>query len=134
MNDLSVIVFTMKGCPFCEQFKEMLVKENIEFFDRDIDKYKNELNGRAPVERKVTAKIDRDPGRHGQRADHHDDKGAQSRHTNGPGGVSRFLGSAGRGRYQLCQGGSAFVVTGITCLSFDGRDPARGRSGALIRF
>lgn len=44
MNDLSVIVFTMKGCPFCEQFKEMLVKENIEFFDRDIDKYKNEYD------------------------------------------------------------------------------------------
>ena len=34
----------MKGCPFCEQFKEMLVKENIEFFDRDIDKYKNEYD------------------------------------------------------------------------------------------
>lgn len=44
MNELSVIVFTMKGCPFCEQFKEMLVKENIEFFDRDIDKYKKEYD------------------------------------------------------------------------------------------
>lgn len=44
MKDLSVIVFTMKGCPFCDQFKEMLVKENIEFFDRDIDKYKNEYD------------------------------------------------------------------------------------------
>ena len=34
----------MKGCPFCDQFKEMLVKEGIEFFDRDIDKFKDEYN------------------------------------------------------------------------------------------
>ena len=34
----------MKGCPFCDQFKEMLVKENIEFFDRDIDKYSDEYD------------------------------------------------------------------------------------------
>ena len=34
----------MKGCPFCEQFKEMLVNEGIEFFDRDIDKYSKEYD------------------------------------------------------------------------------------------
>ena len=44
MKDLSVVVYTMKGCPFCTDFKEMLVKENIEFFDRDIDEYKEEYD------------------------------------------------------------------------------------------
>ena len=28
MKDLSVVVYTMKGCPFCTDFKEMLFKEN----------------------------------------------------------------------------------------------------------
>ena len=32
----------MEGCPFCTEFKEMLTKEGIEFFDRDIDKYEKE--------------------------------------------------------------------------------------------
>ncbi len=27
----------MKGCPFCEDFKNMLDESNIEYFDRDID-------------------------------------------------------------------------------------------------
>lgn len=34
----------MKGCPFCEEFKGMLKKEKIEFFDRDIDEYKDEYD------------------------------------------------------------------------------------------
>jgi len=34
----------MKGCPFCTDFKDMLVKEGIEFFDRDIDEYKDEYD------------------------------------------------------------------------------------------
>jgi len=42
MKDLNVIVYTMEGCPFCTEFKEMLTKEGIEFFDRDIDKYEKE--------------------------------------------------------------------------------------------
>ncbi len=42
MTDLSVIVYTMKGCPFCTDFKEMLTTEGIEFFDRDIDEYEGE--------------------------------------------------------------------------------------------
>ena len=42
MKNLNVIVYTMKGCPFCVDFKELLVKEGIEFFDRDIDEYKDE--------------------------------------------------------------------------------------------
>lgn len=44
MKELSVVVYTMKECPFCNEFKEMLVKENIEFFDRDIDEYEEEYN------------------------------------------------------------------------------------------
>lgn len=34
----------MKGCPFCEDFKEMLTNEGVEFFDRDIDEYKEEYD------------------------------------------------------------------------------------------
>ena len=44
MKDLNVIVYTMEGCPFCTEFKEMLTKEGIEFFDRDIDKYSKEYD------------------------------------------------------------------------------------------
>jgi len=44
MNELSVIVYTMKGCPFCTDFKDILIKEGIEFFDRDIDEYKDEYD------------------------------------------------------------------------------------------
>jgi glutaredoxin len=44
MSDLSVVVYTMKGCPFCTDFKEMLTNEGIEFFDRDIDDYKDEYD------------------------------------------------------------------------------------------
>jgi glutaredoxin len=44
MKDLNVIVYTMKGCPFCDQFKEMLVKEGIEFFDRDIHEHEKEYD------------------------------------------------------------------------------------------
>ena len=42
MKDLNVIVYTMKGCPFCTDFKEMLTNEGNEFFDRDIDDYDEE--------------------------------------------------------------------------------------------
>ena len=34
--ELSIIVYTMKGCPFCVDFKKMLTEEGI-YFDRDID-------------------------------------------------------------------------------------------------
>jgi glutaredoxin len=44
MKNLSVVVYTMEGCPFCQDFKEMLQNENIEFHDRDIDKYKAEYD------------------------------------------------------------------------------------------
>jgi len=44
MKDVSVIVYTMKGCPFCEQFKETLKNENIEYVDRDIHEHKDEYD------------------------------------------------------------------------------------------
>ena len=44
MNELNVIVYTMKGCPFCVDFKEMLTKEGIEFYDRDINEYSDEFD------------------------------------------------------------------------------------------
>lgn len=44
MEDLMVIVYTMKGCPFCSDFKDMLNKESIEFYERDIDEYKEEYD------------------------------------------------------------------------------------------
>ena len=36
MSDLNVIVYTMKWCPFCDEFKTMLKERSIDFFDRDI--------------------------------------------------------------------------------------------------
>jgi glutaredoxin len=44
MENLTVVVFTMKGCPHCSEFKEMLQKENIEFVDRDVDEHEEEYN------------------------------------------------------------------------------------------
>jgi len=44
MKNLNVIVYTMQGCPFCVEFKELLQKEGIDFFDRDIDKNKEEYD------------------------------------------------------------------------------------------
>lgn len=34
----------MKGCHHCENFKEMLRNESIEFFERDIDEYAQEYD------------------------------------------------------------------------------------------
>ena len=44
IEDLSVILFSMKGCPHCEDFKKMLIDEGIDFHDRDIDEYKDEYD------------------------------------------------------------------------------------------
>lgn len=39
-----IVVFTMDGCPHCSDFKEMLIKENIEFIEADIDENKEEYD------------------------------------------------------------------------------------------
>lgn len=44
MKDLNIIVYTMNGCPFCDQFKEMLTNEGIDFVDRDINEYDEEYD------------------------------------------------------------------------------------------
>lgn len=42
MNNINIIVFTMKGCPHCTDFKKMLQEKKIDFYDRDIDDYNDE--------------------------------------------------------------------------------------------
>jgi glutaredoxin len=42
--DKILILFTMEGCPYCDQMKEKLVQENIEYYERDIDQYKEEYD------------------------------------------------------------------------------------------
>ena len=44
MKTLNVVVYTMKGCPFCDEFKQMLVNDGIEYHDRDIDEHKEEYD------------------------------------------------------------------------------------------
>jgi glutaredoxin len=40
--DKVAVVFSMKGCPFCVDLKEMLEKDGISFFDRDIHEHSEE--------------------------------------------------------------------------------------------
>ncbi len=40
--DRMIILYTMEGCPYCMQLKEMLTNEGIEFHERDIDKHEEE--------------------------------------------------------------------------------------------
>lgn len=42
--DKVVILFTMESCPYCHMLKEMLDKENIMYYDRDINKHKEEYD------------------------------------------------------------------------------------------
>ena len=42
--DNLVILYTMKGCPFCDMMKKQLVEENIEYHERDINKHEDEHN------------------------------------------------------------------------------------------
>jgi len=39
-----VVLYSMKGCPWCDMMKDALKQANIEFRDRDIDKYKKEYD------------------------------------------------------------------------------------------
>lgn len=39
-----LILFTMEGCPYCHDFKEMLNKEQIEFTDLDINEHSDEYD------------------------------------------------------------------------------------------
>lgn len=44
MKELFVVIYSMKNCPHCTTFKDLLVKENITFFDRDIDVHEEEYD------------------------------------------------------------------------------------------
>ena len=44
MDNKLVILYTMKGCPHCVDFKKMLKENKIEFHDRDIDDYSDEFD------------------------------------------------------------------------------------------
>lgn len=47
--DKIVVVFTMKTCGFCEQFKTKLNDNNIEFVNRDIHENKEEYDAFVKV-------------------------------------------------------------------------------------
>ncbi len=40
--DKVAVIFTMKGCPYCDMLKEMLTEAEIPFINRDIDEYNEE--------------------------------------------------------------------------------------------
>jgi glutaredoxin len=42
--DKLVVLFTMKGCPYCEQMKEQLKESNLEFVERDINEHEEEYD------------------------------------------------------------------------------------------
>jgi glutaredoxin len=42
--DKLLIVFTMKGCPYCDEMKDKLNESGLEFIDRDIEEYEEEYN------------------------------------------------------------------------------------------
>lgn len=44
MKKVNVVVYTMKGCPFCDEFKKMLENSNIEYHDRDIHEHEEEYD------------------------------------------------------------------------------------------
>lgn len=37
-----VKIYSIDGCPYCEELKELLTKENVEFIDVNVDKTENE--------------------------------------------------------------------------------------------
>ena len=37
--DKIAVVFTMKSCPHCQDFKKMLNEAGIEYYDRDIEEF-----------------------------------------------------------------------------------------------
>jgi glutaredoxin len=42
--DKLLIVFTMKGCPFCDMMKDKLNENEIEFVERDIEEHSDEYD------------------------------------------------------------------------------------------
>ena len=44
MDDKLVVVYSMRGCPYCTDFKKLLDDANIEYDDRDIHTHKEEFD------------------------------------------------------------------------------------------
>lgn len=44
-----VILYTMKGCPYCTMIKEELEKSDIDFLERDIHEYEEEYDEFAKI-------------------------------------------------------------------------------------
>lgn len=44
MDNKLVILYTMKGCSHCVEFKKMLSEQGIEFYDRDIYEHQDEYD------------------------------------------------------------------------------------------
>lgn len=44
MKEILLAIFTMKGCPHCTTFKELLNKSDIKYSELDIDKYSKEYD------------------------------------------------------------------------------------------
>jgi glutaredoxin len=42
--DKIAVIFTMKSCPHCQEFKDMLTEEGIDFIDRDIEEHEEEYD------------------------------------------------------------------------------------------
>lgn len=42
--DKVVVLFTMKGCPYCEMMKEQLNELQLEYVERDIDEHEEEYD------------------------------------------------------------------------------------------
>ena len=40
-----VVLYTMKGCPYCDMIKEELKKEEIDYINRDINEFSEEYDG-----------------------------------------------------------------------------------------
>lgn len=39
-----IVLYTMEGCPYCTEMKELLTKENISYISRDVDEYSDEYD------------------------------------------------------------------------------------------
>ena len=44
-----LVVFTMEGCPHCQEFKKILSESNLEFINRDIHEHSDEYQMFAKV-------------------------------------------------------------------------------------
>jgi glutaredoxin len=44
MVNFELVLFTMKGCPFCGEFKDILNENKIKFHEMDIDEYQDEYD------------------------------------------------------------------------------------------